>query len=335
MKLLYLPNEKVPGWQVGARTAFAQLHERGVLDDVETYSFLQTPPEVARAEILELARRFGPDVIVATKIGRFPIDDAWLRALRATPSKPRLVYYDGDIYGRVFKRLTPATRAMCRHADVVYLCGMGNHARMFEAAGAREIRYLPHNASAVQFGRAWEPTAARELDVVLIGNRIRGRIELQDRIPWARMPGAYDREQLVRRLGDAFGTRFAVYGTGWDGFAGARGPIAFERQHDAIRRSWISVGYDHFPGTPLYFSDRLPIALLAGVAHVAHYHPGYETMFAHGRELLWARTLDGVVDTVRDALARGPAYLDALGARGRAHALAHLTSETVYRELVA
>ena len=118
-----------------------------------------------------------------------------------------------------------------------------------------------------------------------------------------------------------FGTRFAVYGRGWEGFLRDRGPLPFDRQHEVLRRSWLSVGYDDFPGTPYYFSDRLPIALLSGVAHVAHFHPGYDTIFGNGRELLWAHSLEEIVETVRYALGRGPSILNELGAQGREFAL--------------
>jgi hypothetical protein len=246
-----------------------------------------------------------------------------------------VVYYDGDLYGRVFKRATAETRAMCRHADLVLLCGFGANARRFEVAGARRIGYLPHNASLTQFSTAWTPTATRRHDVIVIGNRILGRVALQRRIPWARMPGVFQREQLVRRLGEVFGERFAVYGTGWDGFVGNRGPVAFDRQHEVLRDSWLSVGYDHFPGMPMYFSDRLPIALLSGVAHAVHYHPGYESLFAPGRELLWAYSVGGLVDVARDALGRGPEYLDELGARGRVFARDRLSTEVVFADAVA
>lgn len=335
MRLLYLPNEPVLGWQVGARAALEGLQRRGALRDLRIYSFLQQPPARARDEILALCDEAAPDAVLFTKIGYFPVDDRWLEALRRTRSKPLLVYYDGDIYGRVFKRLTAETRTMCRHADLVLLCGLGANAQRFEAAGARHIGYLPHNVSLAQFGGAWTPTATRTFDVVVIGNRIRGRVALQERIPWARMPGAFEREQVVKRLGEVFGARFAIYGTGWDGFVGNRGPIAFARQHEVLRDSWISVGYDHFPGTPLYFSDRLPIALLSGVAHAVHYHPGYETWFQNGRELLWACTSDELVELAREALGRGRAYLDALGARGRQFAQDRLSSEVVFADVVA
>jgi hypothetical protein len=335
MRLLYLPNEPVDGWQVGARAALERLRRSGVLGALEIYSFLQRPPARARDEILALCETAAPDAVLFTKIGEFPVDDRWLGALRRTPGRPLIIYYDGDIYGRVFKRLTAETRTMCRNADLVLLCGFGAHAARFEAAGMRRVEYLPHNASLVQFGAPWTPTAARAHDVVVIGNRIRGRLAVQERIAWARMPGVFEREQLVRRLGAAFGAKFAVYGTGWDGFVGDRGPIAFARQHDVLRDSWLSVGYDHFPGIPMYFSDRLPIALLSGVAHAVHYHPGYESLFQHGRELLWARSVDALVDVARDALGRGPTYLDELGARGRAFAHDRLSTEVVFAEAVA
>jgi hypothetical protein len=335
MRLLYLPNEPVLGWQVGARAALEKLRRVGVLSDLQIYSFLQSPPARALDEILELCERAAPDAVLFTKIGDFPVDDRWLRAVRRMPSKPLLIYYDGDLYGRVFKRPTAETRAMCRHADLVLLCGLGLNARQFETAGARRIGYLPHNASLVQFGAAWTPTATRGRDVIVIGNRIRGRIAFQERIPWARMPGVFAREQLVRQLGAAFGARFAVYGTGWDGFVGNCGPIAFDRQHEVLRESWLSVGYDHFPGTPLYFSDRLPIALLSGVAHAVHYHPGYESLFQPGGELLWAHTVKRLVELARGALARGPVYLDELGARGHAFARDRLSTEVVYADAVA
>jgi hypothetical protein len=335
MRLVYLPNEPVPGWQVGGRTALERLRRDGVLTDLQIYSFEQHPPMRALDEILALCESSAPDVVLFTKLSHFPVDDRWIGALRRTPSKPLLVYYDGDIYGRVFKRLTAETRVMCQHADLVLLCGLGANARRFKAAGARRIGYLPHNVSLVQFNGSWTPTATRAHDVILIGNRILGRIALQQRIPWARMPGVFAREQLVRRLGAEFGPRFGVYGTGWDGFVGNRGPVAFARQHEVLRDSWLSIGYDHFPGTPMYFSDRLPIALLSGVAHAVHYHPGYETLFRPGRELLWAHSVEGLIELARNALGRGPAYLDELGARGRAFAQDRLSTEVVFAETLA
>lgn len=333
MRLLYLPNEPTPGWQAGPRAALERLAANGTLSRLETYSFLQAPAQQAHADILARARETQPDVILFTKVGDFPVSASWLDELRNVTSRPLLAYYDGDLYGCAFKRMSRATSIMCAQSDAVFVCGLGKQAARFRRRGARRIYYLRHNASTAQFDARWTPTHRRDLDVVVIGNRIHGRFALQDRLG-ARLPGSAEREELVRRLGQQFGRRFAVYGAGWTGFVGDRGPLAFDRQLDAIRESWLSVGYDHFPGTPYYFSDRLPISMLSGVAHVTHYHPGYDRLFRHGRELLWGYSVSGVVETVRDALLGDRADLIALGERGRDHAMTHLTSDRAYAEAV-
>lgn len=334
MRLLYLPNEPTPGWQAGPREALATLQRDGTLAALEIYSFLQAPPAVALRGILETARRFEPDAVLFTRIGEFPVTADWFRALKAVRGRPLLAYLDGDVYGRVFKRLSPGMRDLCQNVDVCFLCGLGSNAALFERLGARRIVYARNSASATRFGGPWTPTPDRELDVVMLANRHKSRHALQNKLPFARMPGIHEREQLVLRLSKLFGSRFAVFGIGWEGFACARGPVPFDRQHEVIQRSWLSVGYNHFPKTPLYFSDRLPIALLAGVAHVVNYHPGYETLFENGRELMWGRGVDGVFEAVRFALGRRRAFLRDLGARGRAYALANLTEDVVYRELI-
>lgn len=338
MRLLYLPNEPIIGgqpWcQVGGRDALARLHDNGQLSALEINSFRQADPQIALREIFQQAERFQPDVILFTKIGVFPVTDDWFARLRALKSGPSIVYYDGDIYGRVFKRLNSSTQTMIRNADLVLVCGLGQNAESFKDAGAKKIRYLRHNASLRQFGEAWSPTGVREFDVVVIGNRIPPRVALQARVPWGRMPGAFERDELVRALGRTFGRRFAVFGSGWETFIGNQGPIPFERQHEALRRGWMSIGYDHFPETPFYFSDRLPIALMSGVAHLCHYHPGYDTMFQNGRELLWAHDVGGLVELAQVALSRGSAFLQRIADTGRTYALENLTTEVVFAELI-
>ena len=334
MKLLYLPNESLPNWQMGARVALKRLQELGILSELEIFSFLQRPPTTALAEILSLAQRLEPDVILFTKIDKFPVTASWFDALKAVRSTPLIAYYDADIYGRVFKRFTPQMAIMSRYADEVFLCGLGSNAQLFESNGAKSISLCPHSASLRQFGSDWTPTPDRKFDVVLIGNRIQSRLGLLNHVRWGRMPGAFDREALVRRLGSVFGKRFAVFGRGWDGFPGNHGTVPFDRQLEILRSSWISVGYEHFPGTPFYFSDRLPIALLSGVAHAVHFHPGYDILFGNGCELLWADSPEQLVDVVHFALSMGPAFLDELGKRGREFALARLTADVAYGNMI-
>lgn len=334
MRLLYLPNEPTRGWQAGPRSALDELLARKAITELKVYSFLQEVPSVALAEIRETAVEFAPDAILFTKIGSFPVTDSWLRAIRSLPSRPLIAYYDADVYGAVFKRVTQSMRVLCRNADIVFVCGLGSNRDRFEQCGARQVMYCPHSASTSQFGQPWIPTTDRELDVVMIGNRISSRIGCLNYVPWGRMSGAYLREQAVRALGRVWGTRFGIYGNGWEGFIGNCGPVPFSQQFSALRRGWLSVGVDHFPDVPFYFSDRLPISLLSGVGHVVHFHEGYDALFENGNQLLWARDVDELVDVTRMAISMGPDYLNELGGRGRQFALETLVSTVTYGRMI-
>ena len=103
---------------------------------------------------------------------------------------------------------------------------------------------------------------------------------------------------------------------------------------EANRASWISAGYEHFPGTPKYFSDRLPIALHSGSAHVVNYHAGYEELFQEGDALCWAVGEEAIIARAGEVLSLGRDYMTSLGSRAHEFARRHLTSEVVYGQLI-
>ena len=78
--------------------------------------------------------------------------------------------------------------------------------------------------------------------------------------------------------------------------------IPFSKQEKILRTSWISIGYDHFPKADLYYSDRLPIALLSEVAHVAGKSPGLEKLFTHGEHLMFFKDVDEGIEICRQML---------------------------------
>jgi hypothetical protein len=213
---------------------------------------------------------------------------------------------------------------------MVFLCGGGGFFELFKKAGAKNIFYAPNCYDPKRFGSDWTPTFERRFDVVMIANPVRGRIPFIDTFP-----GAKNRIKTVRLLGDAFGDRFAIYGNGWDGFIGARGPLPFDQQEKIIRDSWLSVCWDHFEKTPLYFSNRLPISLASSVGHVTNYKPGFELFFQNGKHLVWAGTPEEMVDNIRCTLSQGTEHLISLGANGRKLAQIKLTVDSVYGEIFA
>jgi len=225
-------------------------------------------------------------------------------------------------------------KAVVKESDIVFLVGLGKNAELFSKYGAKHIRYSPSCVDTIRFGNDWNPNTEREFDIVMIANRVASRFPLLNLVRWGRMPGSFERERLVRTLGEVFGDRFAVFGRGWDRFTGNRGPIPFNDQEKTMRKAWLTVAWSHFHTIPYFFPNRLPISLASGIAHLTNYQEGYENLFRNGKHLVWGRSVEGIVDAARFLLSKGPSQLIELGLRGRAFALENLISQVVYESIL-
>lgn len=332
LRLLHLPNEEVEGFQVGPREAFEALSREGSLAAYEAYSFLIEAARlgitVALEKLVEQARRFRPDVVIWQHVSRFPVDAAFLRYMNAECGNPFVVYHEGDVFGRWIKPLPASVKAFAACADLISLVGLGPLADLFSRHGARRIVLSPHSFDSRRFGQPWQPTRDRRWDVVMIGNRV------QSRIPFKRMPGSKERVDLADELFRRLGGRFAVYGCNWGNRPYAQGPLPFDRQVDCVRSSWVTVSWDHFHDVPYYFSDRLPIALAAGVPHVTNRQPGYETFFRDAAGLVHAPGVIGVADAVSALLSRPRRELLDLGEQAKLFAYERLSARRVYADLI-
>lgn len=333
MKLLYLPNESVRGDQCGPRDAFDGMVKDGVLSHCFVFSYLCEAREnrndpVTLQKLYEVVCRFQPDVIFWQHVGKFPVTREFIEKLKRVDPRPTLVYHEGDVFGKWTKRPTEAMKVLASAADLVFLVGLGDLAQWFAKCGAQKVLYAPHSVDTVRFGKPWEPTLSRDFDAVMIGNR------LTSRVPFFRIPGAREREKLALKLGERLGGRFAVFGRGWDGFGFSQGAIPFHEQENVMRKSWVSISWDHFDQTPFYFSDRLPISLLSGVPHVTNYQPGYEKIFSDGRHVYLANSVDNAVDGVLFLLSQPRHTLIEWGRQAREWAGQRLTSKVVYRGMV-
>jgi Glycosyl transferases group 1 len=332
LRLLHLPNEVEVGFQVGPREAFAAMRDAGELAAYEACAFLHEARRVGLRACLEqlLARveSFTPDVILWQHVGHFDIDHAFVRRLRQAAPDAVLLYHEGDVYGRRVKPLPGPVRALVAQADAVALVGLGELAALFRAHGARRVLLAPHSFDSRRNDRPWTPTPERGLDAMMIGNRI------SSRLPWRRMPGARERQALAATLHRRLGARFAAHGSNWGDAPFARGPLPFDQQEDAIRQAWLTVSWDHFDQVPYYFSDRLPIAMVAGVPHVTNRQPGYDQWFPQDCGLLHAGSVAELADLVDDLLSRPRDHLIDLGERARNFARERLSARRVYRDLL-
>ena len=334
-RLLYLPNEPVPGWQSGPRRAFEKMREEGDLSDYRAISFehlAQTQShDAVREEIASACRDFRPDIVLWQHVSGFEVTESFLNDLKRTDSRPCLVYHEADVFGRLIKRPTRSMRLLAAAADIVFTVGTGWWADRLRGLGASDVRYAPHYYDEDMFGTAWEPTAEREFDIVMIANLVESRF----RMLGLGLPGTRERRALAIELDRRHGSRFALYGRGWDDYPFARGPIEFDRQVDVVRRGWISVIWNHFPDVPDYFSDRLPISFASGVAHASNAHPGYGKLFRNGETLIYEDSVAALADRLDAELKRPGQELIDIGEAGKRYAADNLTAYKVLRSMVA
>ncbi|WP_370328372.1 hypothetical protein [Euzebya sp.] len=327
--MLLLPNEvdDSPGQvQRGPRDALAALAADGRVDAVEVVSFLQVraaDPDGWADHLVDVAEGFGPDVIVWQHVEEGPLPTSLPARLAAVSSRPLLVYQDGDAYGVLRKPIPPAMATVVAAADLVLAAGGGAIARAYRRAGAARVRLMPPVVDA-RFAGGWEPSDARPDEVVMIASRVATRVPA---IP--ALPGGLSRDRLVRGLHRAFGAGFALYGRGWDS-PSARGPIAYTEQHRVLRDGWVSVGWNHFPRAAFAASDRLPIAMSAGVVHVTNRIVGAPRWLAECPGVLMAGTPGEAVELVRIALSLPRDELIRMGEQAREVALEHLDPVRVW-----
>jgi hypothetical protein len=314
IRLLMVTNEHSPGTEYGLRDEYTTMAQRGEIE-----SFDAIAPEViagssgspsAAAEMHAIAEAARPNVVLVLSPKGLGHDASWVAEWIVSAGNPVVLYWEGDPWQRWVKPPNASMHAWLAAADVVFAVARKPEVRLFQRAGARDVRFIPHTYCHVQFAAA-EAADPREdadikFDAVLIGSRLAhfGLI--------SRVPGAAGRASLVRRLerGDR---RLAVYGVGWNGKA-AMSLVPYSRQIAAIREGLMSVNWDHFPRHESYASDRLPTSLLAGRAHVTTAHRGLEWLPGPDTGLFLEPTVSAVVRRVDELRSRPTDEVLELGA---------------------
>ncbi|WP_457095915.1 glycosyltransferase family protein [Lysobacter sp. P5_B9] len=328
MKVLLLLNGQ-DGCQTGIEDGFSSLLSDGRIDALEWVYFNdlidKSGLDKALAAMLGVADAMQPDLVVLFHIGKTPVTSRFVEKLRGLRSGPLIAYDEGDMYGGWSKPLPANVKSVMAASDVVSIRGLGAFRDQVSKYNKRVI-YTPHHADIARFDAAPYILRERANDIVLIGNRIKPRFLGSIR----RMPGASGRERFVRAMGSEFQDAFSLYGSGWSGFKGHRGVVDFYKQLDVYRNSWITVAYEHYPKVPHYFSNRLPIALLAGSLYVSHFHGGYESQFKGCDFINFYRSNREAVDLVHYLLSLNREELMGRSNRAREYSIANYSPSVVW-----
>jgi hypothetical protein len=305
LRVLLLTNEDASAHAPGQRDGFARLQDDGSIEAVT----LAVPKVIADSkgepgalrEILEIIRAKRPNVIVQITPQGFSFTEDWFRAVAAAlPRRPLLLFWEGDAWSRWSKPVPPETQLWWKHADVVFSVAFGEQRRLIERLGGRDVRFVPSTYDHIRYREeeATEPPTQGDFsEVVVIGNWWGNRYFI------SRLPGARQRFRLVRALQKDTRIPLAIYGQNWTG-RGVRSPVPMADQAAVARRGLITANWDHFPNYAASTSDRLPIQLLAGRAHVTTLHPGSEWLPGPETGLFREPTVGSAIRRVRELLSR-------------------------------
>ncbi len=316
------------GCQTGIEDGFAYLIEKKIINEVKYFYFDHAAKIFSEDKTLimmeSLVESFHPDLIVFFHINKFPVTNHFINKLKNIPSHPMIVYDEGDMYGSWTKPMTRSMKIIMEQADVVSIRGLGNFSKAIKKINHNVI-YTPHHADIARFYCEPYIMSERKYPIVLIGNRIKSRIKIKKRLP-----GAVGREKFVSAMAEKYGSKFYLFGNGWDGFIGNQGPVEFQRQIEIYKNTWITVAYEHYPEIPYYFSNRLPIALLSGSLYVCHYHEGYENIFKGCDFIFFFRTNAEAIDIIDYIQSLSKEDLLERAVRARNFGLKYFTPQVVW-----
>jgi hypothetical protein len=333
-RVLYLPNEgdfQEGNGQVGGRAAFREMAQDGTIKELSIYSFLadfRVDRKKARSHqnLVDTVRAFQPDIIFWQHPEDFPVDMDLLRAVRACGSSPLIAYHEADPFDRLYKPLHHAAKTLYADSDVFFTVALGMARRDFNKVRVHpNFYYSSHCFDRERFGAPPDPSlVGTKYDAVMFGN-------IGTRFRVIRQPHSMQRVRLARGLSKLLGDRFATFGRNWPSGTNCQGPFPYGKQTEMIQVSRMSTIWELYPDHTFYYSDRLPIALAAGVPFITNGRSGYNSLLADAPGVFIIDSIEGALDAALYLKSLPIEEIVAIGSAARAWAFENLEARKVFR----
>jgi spore maturation protein CgeB len=286
MKSLLLPLCYGAEKQQGIIEAFKELgHEVEVFDYFQHYHNAGSNQRNVRTMLIEVAKRFKPDLVYCQIQHTVILDHDTLRAIRTYCPNVKIVQFTVDvrsyIQGPYFN--------ISKIADMNLICSTGQ-IKMYQDNGVPNVHFLQVGYSPSLHTPEIEPKESYDFDVTFVANvnNVENYPDMQNRL------------DSVAALRKAFGSRFALYGWGWPGSAGSLGSIDIDKVFSmAYSKSFCNVSISHFNNISHYFSDRLLHCMASQRPCISWYFPEYESYFVDKQDLVIAHNPDDIVNKVK------------------------------------
>jgi hypothetical protein len=314
-RLIIISNERNDGDAPGQIHSFKLLVESNFLESVKVfYPSNQSRPHEHKY-LIEEVKKGKHDFLLVLSPGSYPIQKIQFEDLLISNGKKPIIYWEGDAWGQknshflsARKPITEQMKWWLAASSIVFTHSGKPQTTEFELFGAKKVIHIPQTYCHIQFYDAENfcPVQKFANDGVLIGSNL-------SRIPGLTgLPGSSSRFELAYKLKFKYGASFEIYGKNWIPKI-SEGPIPYNKQSEKIRDFRVSVNWDHFPEYENYTSDRFPIALVSGRAHLTTLHPNSPVLPGEELGIFRAKTVEAAINLYSEILDLGDAKLHALG----------------------
>jgi hypothetical protein len=314
LRVLVLTNEHFIDSAPGQKDAIRILAEQDFIDSVQFVSHTLSPDEDENfRQVLTAFNDFDFDVLLIWSPKRFPRTRDQFETL-VLKIKGRPVYYwEGDPWSITgIKTLPEQSKWWAGESQIIFSVAKEPHTTIFRSVSQAKISFIPHTYCHIQFANQ-EVTTPKMLTnskaVVMIGSQ-------SAKIPFVHGPPSSGIRFLVgTSLKLRLGRDFQLFGNRWPrGFSS--GTVDYSQQAKLIREFSLSANWDNFVNHESYASDRLPISLLAGRAHVTSSHPGINHYGGEDAGLVLAEGLWDVHRKIDEIRQFDPSVLFDIGLEG-------------------
>lgn len=286
IKVLYLPLNYSSTQQTGVYWAFRELGcQLEIFDYFLHYHNSGSNQRNVRTMLIEVAKRFKPDLVYCQIQHTVIVDGETVNAIRTYSPGVKIVQYSQDcrsyIPGPYFN--------VSKFCDMNLICST-QQIQMYKDNGVNNVHYLQTGYDPNLYQPEKEVKDSYEFDVVFLANT--NNVE--------NYPGSIQRAHCVELLRKTFGSRFGLWGHGWSKEMKSLGSIGIDKAvSEVYSKSFCNISVSHFNEISHYFSDRLLMCMASGRPTISWSFPGIDSYFVDKQDLVIAYSADDIVNKVK------------------------------------
>lgn len=265
----------------------------------------------------------------------FPSNEAEFCQLLEQIGSTPICYWEGDTWGTNGrkKEITSQMKWWLSASEAVFTVAGSPQTEIFRNGGAKVVKRTLHTYCHLKFAR-YESNDKADLfqdsdrDIIMIANNLMSLPIITG------LPGSLRRFELATRITLSTDVRFGLFGKGWP-TRWSNGTLDYSKQIEEIRKSRISVNWDHFDNYEGYASDRLPIALLSGRPHVTTFHKGMDWLSANDLGVFQEDSPAEVLSRAKDLLSQSPRDFEKAGMFANNWATRRLSHREAARHIIS